>query len=545
MIEREAWPLVSAAQMRRLDLLTIEELDVSADVLMENAGRAAVRLLLEEFTRFLSPPGAEVLVACGSGNNGGDGFVVARHLQAIGIPVRVMCLDSSRKLMGAAGLNRERAVRAGVLLEGSEAKLPYRGVIVDALLGTGLERPLTGGTRQWVERITTARSDSLAVISVDLPSGLHADTGQPLGAAIQADATVTIGLPKRGLVLPPGQRHSGLIYVARVGIADALPAGDEVEAVDQVRIWTAIGAAKALPVRSDDGHKGSFGNVLVLAGSEGKTGAAALAVNAAIRTGAGLVTLGCPAGLNDILERKCTEAMTAPLPQTRERAFGLDALEPALDLAKDRDGVALGPGMGCEPETQSLIRTLTPQLPTPLVLDADGLNAFAGAPEALSKRRAPTVLTPHPGEAGRLLGIGADAVNADRVGSARILAARSECVTLLKGAGTVIAGPDGRVLINPTGCSNLATGGTGDVLAGIVVALLVQKVEPFDAAALAAYIHGLAAEILSHEQGQVGLLASELGPAIPRAIDAMRQDASRLENGVHQGNGILCRFPRA
>jgi NAD(P)H-hydrate epimerase len=512
-MNRGVWPLVSAAQMRALDRHTIDDLGVPGDVLMESAGRAVVQVVLAQLA-----PGDSVLVVCGPGNNGGDGLVVARHLHALGVPVRAALL--SDRLSGDAAPQLARARKSGVPLEGKRWRAPAAGVIVDALFGTGLARALTGDARASVRRINAARSarpGAVRVIAVDLPSGLSSDTGQVLDAAVAADATVTLGLPKLGLAFEPGRGLAGRITVARIGIADSAH-GVALDAM----LWTRAGAAASLPARPRDGHKGTFGHALVVAGSEGKTGAAALCAEGAARAGAGLVTLACPAGLNDILEAKVTEAMTAPLPDTGRRQFAAAAEDGIVALAATRDAVGMGPGVGRDRETRGLVRALAKRLELPLALDADAVVAFAGELELLQIRRAPTVLTPHPGEAAAVLGVRPAQINADRAGAARELAARSGAVVLLKGAGTAVAAPTGELIVNPTGGPALATGGTGDVLLGIVTGLLAQGLPALRAAALAAYLHGAAADRIAARRGDTGLLAHELLLALPAVIAALR-----------------------
>jgi NAD(P)H-hydrate epimerase len=510
---RAFWPLVSAAQMRALDAHTIKKLGVPGDVLMESAGRAVVSAVLAQLS-----PGDSVLVLCGPGNNGGDGLVVARTLHGLGVPVRAALL--STRLSGDAAAQLSRARAAGVVIEGARWRPPAAGVLVDALFGTGLARALSGEARSCVKRINSARSarpDAIRVVAIDLPSGLSSDTGQVLGAAVAADATVTLGLPKLGLAFEPGRRLAGRITVARIGIADAAP-GVHLDAA----LWTRAGAAAALPARPADAHKGTFGHALLVAGSEGKTGAAALCAEAAARVGAGLVTLACPAGLNDILEAKVTEAMTAPLPDTGQRQFAAAAEEGIVSLAATRDAVGLGPGVGRARETVGLVRAVAKRLDRPLALDADGVVAFAGELDLLRGRRAPTVLTPHPGEAATVLGVRAAQINVDRARAARELAAKSGAVVVLKGAATAIAAPDGELIVNPTGGPALATGGTGDVLLGIVTGLLAQGMSARDAAALGAFVHGAAGDRIAARRGDTGLLAHELLLALPAVITALR-----------------------
>jgi NAD(P)H-hydrate epimerase len=513
---RVSWPLVRAETMRALDRHTIETLGVAGEVLMENAGRAATEIVLEEL-----PAGGEVLVVCGAGNNGGDGFVVARQLALLGVPVRAALLGQASSLRGDAAANHRRALAVGVAVEGPRWRAPRRGVIVDAIFGTGLARDVAKEPAASVRRINKARRAGVRVVAVDLPSGLCADTGRVLGVAVQADATVTFELPKLGLALEPGRSHAGRVVVASVGIAEEAP-GVEHEA----ELWTRAGAGARLPARPAAGHKGSFGHVLVVAGSEGKTGAAALAAAGAGRVGAGLVTVACPAGLNDILEVKCTEAMTVALPDTPERAFAASAEDAVVELAAERDAVGLGPGVGRAEETLKLVRAVAVRIEKPLAIDADGLRAFAEEPALLRSRPAPTVLTPHPGEAAALIGGGPAELNRDRPGAARRLAEATGCTVVLKGAATVVATPQGRIFVNPTGGPALASGGTGDVLLGMLAGLLAQGQAAEEAAVVAAFLHGFAADRISESSGPAGLLAEDLAQELPAAAQALREAAA-------------------
>jgi NAD(P)H-hydrate epimerase len=523
---------VGAAQMRALDRHTIDTLGVPGEVLMECAGRAVAQAVLE-----CLQPGDPVVVVCGAGNNGGDGLVVARHLHLLGVSVRVALTAAPDRLRGDAASNLRRARAVGVAIEGERWRAPRAGVLVDALLGTGLSRDVSGAPAAAIRRINAARAarpGAVRVVAVDLPSGICADTGRELGRSVRADVTVTMGLPKLGLALEPGRSLAGRVRVARIGIADEAP-GVGLDAV----LWTRAGAAAALPERPPAGHKGSFGHALIVAGSEGKTGAAALAAEGAGRIGAGLVTVGCPAGLNDILEAKCTEAMTAPLPDTPGRGLAASAEEAVLALGAARDAVGLGPGLGRDEDTLGLVRAVAKRLETPLALDADGLFAFAGDPALLTARRSATLLTPHPGEAASLLGCSAAEVNRDRPAAARRLAAATGACVLLKGAATVTANPSGRIVVNPTGGPALASGGTGDVLLGLATGLLAQGLPAFEAAALAAWVHGAASDALARDTGPSGLLAGDLAHAIPAAVAALR-----TELGSEGGDaGLVVPFP--
>lgn len=517
------WPLVGAAEMRGLDRHTIDTLGVPGEVLMESAGRAVVGEVLAalEALPMGARAGASVVVVCGSGNNGGDGLVVARHLHVLGVPVRAALLGDAKRLRGDAAANWKRARDAAIQIDGPRWRAPSCGVLVDAIFGTGLTRGVEGASASAIRRINRARGSRVPVLAVDLPSGLCSDTGQVQGVAVEADVTVTIGLPKLGLALEPGRSLAGRVVVARIGMADEAP---DVEI--PAELWTRAAAGAALPARPAAGHKGTFGHALLVAGSEGKTGAAALACEGAARAGAGLVTLACPAGLNDVLEVKCTEAMTAPVADTSERAFAASAQQALAALARERDAVGLGPGIGQSAETAKLVRAWVPALDRPLALDADALNLLAGERERIAARRAPTVLTPHPGEASRLLGVATGEINRDRPGAARRLARETGAVVLLKGAATAVADPAGRLAVNPTGGPALASGGTGDVLLGLVTGLLAQGLPAFEAAALAAFLHGAAADRIACRTGPSGLMAGDLARELAAAAQELRSEAA-------------------
>ena len=492
-LDERGWPCPTGAEMRALDSRAIEGLGIPARTLMETAGREVAAALLERFPGVKRP-----LVVCGAGNNGGDGYVIARVLRDRDDRIHpvVLALGDRERHSEEARANLDLLSECDVEvvplrdLKPLEDWLPRSDLIVDAVFGVGLARPVEGHIAGVLSALW---SSDLPVVAVDLPSGLSSETGAALGPDPRADLIVTLGLPKLGLALRPDLCE---IRVADIG----LPAA---EAIGQY-VLTDAAAARRLPVRIAAGHKGSFGHVLVVAGSPGKTGAAILATSGALRAGAGLVTLAAPESLNPIYETRLVEAMTLPLPGER---IGDGPPRELHAAASERDSLVIGPGLGTEPVTVDAVAGLLDALECPAVVDADGLNAYAGRPEDL-RGPGPRVLTPHPGEAAKLLGRPV----LDRVADAREIARRSGAVTVLKGARSVIAAPDdGPVWINPTGGPGLASGGTGDVLAGVIGALLAQGLTPLDAAAVGAYLHGRAGE----QGGPVGGLASEVARRIP------------------------------
>ncbi|MCP5067550.1 MAG: NAD(P)H-hydrate dehydratase [bacterium] len=511
------WPLLTADEMRALDRHTIEELGVAGELLMECAGQLVARR-----AEAMLAAGGQVWILCGAGNNGGDGWVAGRHLHARGVPVQIVPATPPGELRGDAAANAARAERVGVPT-GARLRAQPGDVIVDALFGTGLRRPVRGDAARWIRKLSQ-RPSGVRVLAVDLPSGLNADTGQVLGAAVEADATLTLGLPKLGLALEPGRSHAGEIHLGRIGILDEAP-----QVHPQAELWTRRAVGRVLPARPVAGHKGTFGHALVVAGSEGMTGAAALAAHAAGRTGAGLVTVACPSSLHPILEVKCTEAMTAPVPETSEHALALAAEKAVLELAASRDAVVLGPGVGRSGETLDLVRRLAERLDVPLILDADGLLAFRDQLDVLKARQAVTIVTPHPGEAAALLDRTTAEVLADRPGAARELAGASGAIVVLKGAGTVTAEASGRLAVNATGGPALGTGGTGDVLAGVVGGLIVQGLSAFEAGVAGPAIHGAAGDLFSERRGDVGLLAGDLVELLPEGLATYREAAREAE----------------
>ncbi len=524
-LRERGWLCPTGREMGRVDAYAIERAGIPACVLMEAAGRAVAEVVREQFAQVRRP-----LVACGGGNNGGDGFVVARLLREWESECRpvVISFASPDRQSAEARDNLELLLNSGVevtVKPGSEeiSRLAEGcDLLIDAVFGVGLSRPVEGVLGECLRALAET---GLPCVAIDLPSGISSDTGRPLGTELPADVIVTLGLPKLGLVLQP---RAGQIWVADIGLPELAV---EHAAIRQF-VLTARAAARLLPVRPLDGHKGTFGHVLVVGGSEGKTGAAVLAAEGALRAGAGLVTVGVPQSLNRIFEIKLTEAMSLPFagasPYLTEAA-----LATLVEAARSRDALVFGPGIGLDPRTVSAARAFLAEVDAPAVVDADGLNAFEPDPSALGAA-GPRVLTPHPGEAARLLGRSSREVQADRAAAARELAARTGAVVLLKGARSITASPDGEIWINPTGGPGLASGGTGDVLAGVIGALLAQGLSPLDATRLGAYLHGLAGDL----GPAVGGLAGEVAARIPAAW--LRLQKAEVED---RESGSLTRFP--
>jgi len=509
--------LVTADEMREMDRRTIEEFALPGRVLMENAGRGAVRFFLE----FFGEAGKKsVAVIAGSGNNGGDGFVMARCLHQQGIPVTVYLLAERNRVKGDARVNLELLDALAVpvveitdisAFQAADGAMGHHHIWIDALLGTGLNSDVRGLFQHAIDRINELNRP---VFSVDIPSGVNSDTGQICGTCIHASATATFAFAKSGHLLHPGAEHTGRLRIVDIGVPPIIA-----EAVGaRCRLLTATDIAGRLPRRQLTAHKGTTGHVMVVAGSLGKTGAAAMTALSAMRAGAGLVTLAVAKSLNPVLEPQVTEVMTSPLPETVDGTLDETALDRILSLAADKKCIALGPGLGTAEETSNLVRRLVAESPVPLVIDADGLNCLAGGLDAVANARVPVVLTPHPGEMSRLSGVSSAEIQADRVGSARSFAMKCGVFLVLKGAATVVAASDGTCFINPTGNPGMASGGMGDVLTGLIAGLLAQGATPLDAACTGVFLHGRSADVLAGGIGPFGYLATEVMAEIPARL---------------------------
>lgn len=527
--------VVTAEEMRRIDKKTIEKIGIPGIVLMEAAANAVFKSIQTNF-----PECRHVAVFVGKGNNGGDGLALARQLSHAGYTVHIALVSSPDQFAGDALTNLQVAQNLGIpmveILSESELKklgneIDSCDLAVDAIFGTGLRGGIGGYIKTVINRLNTA---DRPVLAIDLPSGLNADTGAVVGACIRAHRTVTLGLPKRGTLLYPGAQTVGELEIADIGFPRSVVASQDIRLN-----WTQpCQVPEWIPPRPAYSHKGTYGRVLVLAGSTGMTGAAILASQAALRAGAGLVTLGIPKSLNPIVEEKLSEVMTAPLPETTEGSLALTAKPQILEFIERTSSVlAIGPGLSQHPETVDLIQGLLHETDHPSVIDADGLNALADGKinrspsqshitNLLSSLPSQSVLTPHPGEMARLTGLSVPDIEKNRIGIAREFAQEHGLTLVLKGVPTVIALHTGEVWINSTGNPGMATGGMGDVLTGLIAGLMSQGVPFSEAGVLGAYLHGLAGDISAEMTGMHGLVAGDVLEAIPEAIEMNRTKSS-------------------
>lgn len=507
--------VVSADEMREIDRRAIEEFGIPGIVLMENAGCGAA----DAIELFAEDSGIEkILIVAGRGNNGGDGFVLARHLVNMGYDCTICLCSEASSIKGDARVNLDTARKMGInILELGEdisaldALLEDSDLLVDALLGTGLSKEVSGLYCNIIEKMNFS---GLPIVALDIPSGLDSSSGRPLGIAVEAEMTLTFCLPKTGTIIYPGADYTGELIVVDIGAPYQLLE----DASLKTQIVSHEDIEGILFPREAESHKGDYGHVLLIAGSTGKTGAAVLAAQSALRSGAGLLTAAVPASLNPVLEAKLTEAMTEPLPEKEAGFFSQEALDATCSIMEGKSVVALGPGLGRLASTGDFVRGLISKLEIPAVIDADALWHLAEAKNLIKESSVPLVLTPHPGEMARLAGISVQDVQADRIGTARRFAKEHACFVVLKGARTVTATPEGDVYLNTSGNPGMATAGTGDVLCGMLASFLGQGLDPVEAAIAAVWLHGAAGDKAAETKGEAGLIALDLIDTIPEVM---------------------------
>jgi len=512
--------ILNAAQMREADRFTIDEIGLPSLVLMENAGRQVVAAMEAAFEAQLEGP---VAVLCGRGNNGGDGFVVARTLLQRGIEAVVFVIGALSDVRGDARTNLDILGRLGVTVveindeqswELHFSEISQCTLIVDAIFGTGLKAPLAGMLETVVADVNAS---DIPIVSIDLPSGLSSDTPHLIGDCMDASMTVTLAAPKIPLIVPPGEAHAGDVVIADIGIPYEV-----IEGLDgpHLELMTPEQIRGLISPRADDSHKGDFGRVTVIAGSRGKTGAAHLSAMGALRSGAGLVTVATPESCLPVVAAMAPEYMTEALAETADGGVTTAALDRVLDLTQDV--IVCGPGLGRTEDVRGFVQALVDRATVPLVLDADAITVFAEEPAALvGREERDVIITPHPGEMARLIGASIEDVQANRIEVAADFATTHRVYVVLKGHRTVIATPEGHVFINPTGNPGMATGGTGDVLAGMLGAWLAQLLDAEAACRLAVFLHGYAGDIAESAEGQVSMTATDLLAVIGDALNQL------------------------
>lgn len=506
--------LVTAKEMKALDVQAQNDYAMPGILLMDNAAQAVAEAVHEALTAL---EGERVVIFCGGGNNGGDGLGAARWLQSYGVSVRAFVVGAALDaVQGDAAMELAMFTKAGGRVEAlsteddwvlAELAASKADVLVDALLGTGFHGELEGDVLRACELLNKSEK---YILAVDVPTGVNADNGAVSENAVRADHTVTMALVKTGLLLYPGREYCGDIELADISMPVKLV---EEYKSDKYRLTDEI-VRELLPLRKANAHKGDAGRVVICAGSPGYTGAAALASDAAVKAGAGLVSLYTPLSSRDVLAIKLTEVMVHGLLERMPGILGGGAASDVASSAEAADVLAIGPGLGTSESTQEAVRTILQKITTPVVIDADALTALAGHTEILAVMQAQKVLTPHPGEMARLTGLEIAEIEADRINIAKKYAEEWQAIVVLKGAPTVIGCPNGTVYVNSTGNSSLATGGSGDVLTGIIAGLAAQEISLQEAAICGVYLHGLAAELTGID---IGLAAGELAALLPQA----------------------------
>ncbi len=519
-------PVLTCEQSRQLDKAA-DEGGISPLLLMENAALRAAEVCHQHFE--LDPP-KKVVVVAGKGNNGGDGLTLARHLTIAGHWVSVYLIGRHEEVRHEAAVNLQICLKSGIRvlsvtnrsdLSDLEKAIKEADLVVDAVLGTGVTGAVRGPVR---DAIKAMNDGGRPILSIDIPSGIDSDTGRVCGEGVVADATITLGALKWGLVLHPGTDHAGSVFVGSLGVPQSLTVGLNVRTF----LTTADCVVRYLPIRSANTHKGDYGRILIVGGSPGMTGAPLLAARAALRSGSGLVMIALPAGLNLAVESSSLEVMSLPVSETEDGRLSERALSDLSGRLDWCDIAAIGCGLSRHPRSLTLVCQLLERLDKPVLVDADGLYALADHPDVVQKRKALTVLTPHPGEMAALLNSTPQKVQEDRVSAVCSAAGNYRAVVVLKGSRTLVAGPDGTVLVNGTGNPGMATAGSGDVLTGLIASVLGQVIArsqrngdlhtAVEAVATGVFLHGLAGDLATWEKGEWSLTASDLIDHLPRAI---------------------------
>ncbi len=515
--------VLTSKQMKEIDRCAIQELGILGPILMENAGQKIFKSIQKRFPDLRKE---KIVVIAGKGNNGGDGFVVARHLLNHGADPVVLLLSSKKEVKGDAAVNLEMAEQIGIQIsEVCSAKdlslhkreISQSSILVDAIFGTGLSQPARGFYVNVIEQINKAKAFKIAV---DIPSGLSSDTYQIIGPCVKADLTVTLAALKIAHVFPPAEEYIGELEVADISIPSFLFDNEDLK-------LELVGEETVLPYfkkRKKDAHKGTYGHLFILSGSLGKTGAAVMAGKAALKMGAGLVTVGTPASCLPIVARSMDELMTEPLPETPEKTFSSEAVIKTVSLLKGKDALLIGPGISTHRSTAEFVLSLIPKIKIPVVMDADALNILASKPDAIKSLSMPAILTPHPGEFARLLNLSTREVVKRKLELVPQFAAKYGVYLVLKGYRTLTATPDGRVFINSSGNPGMATAGSGDVLSGMVASMIIQEKNLLEAVLAAVYVHGLSGDLGAQKLGEKALIAGDIIRELPRSIKLLSRN---------------------
>ncbi|MBW2017831.1 MAG: NAD(P)H-hydrate dehydratase [Deltaproteobacteria bacterium] len=520
----------SVSEMRDLDRTAIETYGIKDELLMENAGIGLFTVIQQK----MEVRNGEFCIFCGLGNNGGDGFVIARKIHSNGGRAKVLILGRRDKFRGSARSNLDILSRLPVEVreitssESVREDLRHCDAVVDAIFGTGLARPVEGLYREVIELINTCGK---TVFSVDIPSGISGDTGQALGTAVRADCTVTFGLPKYGNMLFPGYEHCGELYVTHISFPPILYEDD--------RLKVEINPIPALPTRKKDGHKGSFGDVLFIAGASGYFGAPYFAALSFLKAGGGYSRLAAPRSITPFIANKGSEIVFVPQEETKAGSLSLENEAALVELAEKMDMVVLGPGLSLAEETRRLAENLARAIPKPLLIDGDGITALCADLDIIKKREHPTILTPHLGEMSRITGMKIPEVDRNKISILRETAGKLGATIVLKGAHSLVGSPDGRVFINTSGNSGMATAGSGDVLTGTIAAMFGLGLPVPEAVRTGVFIHGLSGDLAALEKGEDGITAQDILDHLPMALKTVREGISSPLKKRYAGARII------
>jgi hydroxyethylthiazole kinase-like uncharacterized protein yjeF len=505
----------SVIEMRNLDRTAVEKYGIEDKLLMENAGEAAYFVILQEF----GIEGKRFAVFCGAGNNGGDGFVIARKIHSNGGDARVFILGDGDVYRDSARMNYEIVSRLPIEVKQIKNAASVRkevlqcDCIVDAIFGTGITRKVEGVYRNIIELINESGKP---VFSVDIPSGVHGDTGEIMGAAIRADCTVTFGLPKRGNMLYPGYDCCGELYVTHISFPPEHFDGDAIK--------VEVNEPPQLPSRNNDGHKGDFGEALFIAGASGYFGAPYFAALSFLKAGGGYSRLAAPSSITPFIAMKGSEIVFIPQRETESGSIALENKDSLIELAKKMDIVVVGPGLSLHEETQKLVSQFAGDIEKPILIDGDGITAICKDLDIVRKRKSPTIITPHLGEMSRMTGRAVSEIENDKIAALQAASGDLNAIIVLKGAHSLIGYPDERVLINMTGNSGMATAGSGDVLTGTIAAMFGLGLSIEDAVAKGVFIHGLSGDLAAEELGEDGITAQDILDYLPLAVRYDRED---------------------